>query len=169
MGIKEKIINAIDQNRDEIINCGRYILNNPEMGYKEFKTTKYLAEKYKELLSRYEQLILDNEANPTAEQRLNDLKAEVQQKEAELIMAKENNESVNAELQRVNSELHNESVKVQQLTDELRQAKEALSQSDSVNNVSEDVIAKNAQIEQLQNELVAAKSELKRDNLHFRR
>lgn len=116
---------------------------------------------YKELLSKYEQLILDNEANTTAEQQLNDLKAEARQKEAELLMAKENIESVNAELQRVNSELHNESVKVQQLTDELRQAKEALSQSDSVNNISEDEIAKNAQIEQLQNELVVAKSELK--------
>lgn len=116
---------------------------------------------YKELLSKYEQLILDSETNPTVEQQFKDLKAETQQKESELILAKENIESINAELQRVNSELHNESAKVQQLTDELRQAKEALSQSESVNNIPEDTIAKDAQIEQLQKELEVSKTELK--------
>ena len=47
--MKEKLINAINQNRDEIINCGRYILNNPEMGYKEFKTSKRVQEEFEKL------------------------------------------------------------------------------------------------------------------------
>jgi len=47
--MKEKIINVINQNRDEIINCGRYILNNPEMGYKEFKTSKRVQEEFEKL------------------------------------------------------------------------------------------------------------------------
>ncbi len=37
--IKSKIINAIDENKDEIIKIAEQILNNPETGYKEEKTS----------------------------------------------------------------------------------------------------------------------------------
>ena len=40
--MKNSIIKAIDDNKDAIINCGEYILQNPEMGFKEFKTSTYV-------------------------------------------------------------------------------------------------------------------------------
>ena len=47
--MKDKILKAIDENRDEIISCGRYILNNPEYGYREFKTAQRVAEEFERL------------------------------------------------------------------------------------------------------------------------
>ena len=40
---------AVEKHRDLILEAERYIWKNPETGYKEFKTTKYLAEKFEEL------------------------------------------------------------------------------------------------------------------------
>ena len=40
---------AVEKYRDLILEAERYIWNNPETGYKEIKTTKYLAEKFTEL------------------------------------------------------------------------------------------------------------------------
>lgn len=45
----DKIINAVDKYRQLILDAERYIWANPETGYKEVKTTKYLAEKFIEL------------------------------------------------------------------------------------------------------------------------
>ena len=42
-----KIVDAVEKHRKLILDTERYIWNNPETGYKEFKTTAYLAEKYK--------------------------------------------------------------------------------------------------------------------------
>ncbi|MBR3934427.1 MAG: amidohydrolase [Clostridia bacterium] len=47
--MKEKILKAIDENRDAIIDCGEYILNNPEFGYKEFKTSQRVKEEFEKL------------------------------------------------------------------------------------------------------------------------
>lgn len=47
--MKEKILKAIDDSRDAIIECGEYILNNPELGYKEFKTSKRVQEEFEKL------------------------------------------------------------------------------------------------------------------------
>lgn len=47
--MKNKIFKAIDENRDSIIACGEYILNNPEMGYKEFKTSQRVKEEFEKL------------------------------------------------------------------------------------------------------------------------
>lgn len=38
--LKERVIKAIDENRDSIINAGREIYKTPELGFKEFKTTE---------------------------------------------------------------------------------------------------------------------------------
>lgn len=38
--LKELVIEAIDKHKDEIIAVGREIYKNPELGYKEFETTK---------------------------------------------------------------------------------------------------------------------------------
>ena len=47
--MKQKIIEAIDNNRESIIACGEYILNNPELGFKEVKTSNYIKEEFKKL------------------------------------------------------------------------------------------------------------------------
>ena len=47
--MKNKIFKAIDDNREAIIECGEYILNNPELGYKEFKTAKRVQEEFEKL------------------------------------------------------------------------------------------------------------------------
>ncbi len=45
----EKLIKSVDKYRQLILDTERYIWKNPETGYKEVKTTKYLAKKYEEL------------------------------------------------------------------------------------------------------------------------
>ena len=40
---------AVNRNRQLILDAERYIWKNPETGYKEYKTSAYLAEKFKEL------------------------------------------------------------------------------------------------------------------------
>ena len=47
--MKDRIIKAIDENRDAIFACGEYVLNNPELGYKEFKTAKRVQEEFEKL------------------------------------------------------------------------------------------------------------------------
>ncbi len=42
--MKAKVISTIEENRDLIFNIGRKIYKNPELGYKEFKTTKLVKE-----------------------------------------------------------------------------------------------------------------------------
>jgi amidohydrolase len=44
-----KISNAVEKHRQLILEAERYIWKNPETGYKEFKTSKYLAERYEAL------------------------------------------------------------------------------------------------------------------------
>lgn len=45
----EKISASVEKHRQLILDAERYIWKNPETGYKEFKTSKYLAEKFEEL------------------------------------------------------------------------------------------------------------------------
>ena len=45
----ENINRAIDAYKDTILEAERYIWNNPETGYKEYKTSAYMAEKFEEL------------------------------------------------------------------------------------------------------------------------
>ncbi len=49
--IKSKVISAIDENRDLIFNIGRKIYKNPELGYKEFETTKLVKEIFEKELN----------------------------------------------------------------------------------------------------------------------
>ncbi len=44
-----KISNAVDKHRTLILEAERYIWKNPETGYKEFKTSKYMEDKFTEL------------------------------------------------------------------------------------------------------------------------
>jgi len=47
--MKEKILKAIDDNREAIIACGEDILKTPEFGYKEFKTAERVKEEFEKL------------------------------------------------------------------------------------------------------------------------
>lgn len=47
--MKNKIIEAIDANKEAIYACGEYILNNPELGFKEYKTSDYVKNEFKKL------------------------------------------------------------------------------------------------------------------------
>lgn len=49
MEIMELIHSAVDKNEQLILDAERYIWHNPETGYKEFKTSAYMAEKFREL------------------------------------------------------------------------------------------------------------------------
>ena len=43
------LLNAVDKHRQLILDAERYIWKNPETGYKEFKTSKYMAENFEKL------------------------------------------------------------------------------------------------------------------------
>lgn len=45
--MKSKVISAIDDNKNLILDIGRKIYKNPELGYKEFETTKIVKEFFK--------------------------------------------------------------------------------------------------------------------------
>ena len=47
--MKNRIMQAIEDNREAIIACGEYILNNPELGFKEYKTSEYVKNEFKKL------------------------------------------------------------------------------------------------------------------------
>ena len=49
--LKERVIKAIEENKDIIIEAGRKIYKNPEFGYKEFETTKTVREFFKNELN----------------------------------------------------------------------------------------------------------------------
>lgn len=49
--LKERVIKAIEDNKDIIIAAGRKIYANPEFGYKEFETTKTVSEFFKNELN----------------------------------------------------------------------------------------------------------------------
>ena len=46
---KQAVCDAIDKNRDRIISIGEQILNHPEMGFKEFKTSELVDELFREI------------------------------------------------------------------------------------------------------------------------
>ena len=46
---KQTVCDVIDKNRDKIISIGEKILNNPEMGFKEFKTSELVDELFQEI------------------------------------------------------------------------------------------------------------------------
>lgn len=53
--MKSRIIQAIDANRESIIACGEYILNNPELGFKEEKTSQYVKSEFEKLGIPYQE------------------------------------------------------------------------------------------------------------------
>ena len=52
--LKEKILHAIENNKDKIIDIGDYLYNNPELGFKEEKCHNLITTLYNELNIKYE-------------------------------------------------------------------------------------------------------------------
>ena len=52
--IKEKINNAINDNKSDIISAGKWVLGNAELGYCEEKTSEYIRERFDALGIKYE-------------------------------------------------------------------------------------------------------------------
>ena len=52
--LKKKVCQVIDENRDKICAIGTQIYTNPELGYKEFKTTELVQKTFDELGLSYE-------------------------------------------------------------------------------------------------------------------
>lgn len=133
-----------------------------DLNHKASSAKLALADKeaqYNDLLSKYDALAAANTPDTDTELRLQDAMASLRERQNGIDTMRGNLESAHLELQRVNSELHNESVKVQQLTDELRMAKEAISQSASDNSADE-ISSRDSIIARQQAELVQTRSEL---------
>lgn len=47
--MKNRILQAIDEHREDIFACGEYILKHPEMGFKEWKTAEYVKHEFEKL------------------------------------------------------------------------------------------------------------------------
>ena len=45
----KKVIDAVERHRQLILDAERYIWKNPETGYKEYKTSKYMEEHFEAL------------------------------------------------------------------------------------------------------------------------
>ena len=54
--MKKQIIDVIEANKDAIIACGEYILKNPELGFKEYKTSEYVKQEFKKLGISYKEI-----------------------------------------------------------------------------------------------------------------
>lgn len=52
-----KIVKAIDENADDIIALGKEILSHPELGYKEFNTSKLIKDKFNDLSLQFKENI----------------------------------------------------------------------------------------------------------------
>ncbi|MEG1880190.1 MAG: amidohydrolase, partial [Oscillospiraceae bacterium] len=53
--MKKSVVKTIDSFKDDIIACGDYILQNPELGFKEKKTSEYIKKEFKKLSIPYEE------------------------------------------------------------------------------------------------------------------
>ncbi len=51
--LKEKIIEAIENSKESIKEIGNYVLKNPEMGYKEYKTAELVKKEFEKLGIKY--------------------------------------------------------------------------------------------------------------------
>lgn len=134
-----------------------------DLNHKASSAKLALAEKenqYNELLSKYDALVAAEAQKPNMELRMQEVLSTAQERQKEIDSLHENLESAHAELMRVNSELHNESAKVQQLTEDLRIAKETISQS-AENNSAEEISSRDAVIAHQQNELTQLRTDLK--------
>ena len=50
--LKQRCLDAIDANRDLIIQLGNDVYKTPELGFKEFQTTKRVEEAFREMCIR---------------------------------------------------------------------------------------------------------------------
>ncbi|MCQ4923139.1 amidohydrolase [Tissierella carlieri] len=70
--MKSKVISAIEENRSLIFDIGRKVYQNPELGYKEFETTKLVKEFFKNELNLN---VVDNIAYTGCKAQINEDKS----------------------------------------------------------------------------------------------
>ena len=75
--LKEQVSQAIDQHRDEIIRIGEQIFNNPELGFKEHKTSALVKEVFKKLGLPYEENLAITGVKALAEGKKHDVKVAI--------------------------------------------------------------------------------------------
>ena len=75
--LKQLCIKTIDENRDEIIRIGNEIYKNPELGYKEFKSTEIVKNAMKNLDGRLETEIAYSGCKIVANEEKSDRKSVV--------------------------------------------------------------------------------------------
>lgn len=134
-----------------------------DLNHKASSAKLALAEKeskYNDLQAKFDALSANATAYTDLEQQLHQASALALQRKEELASMHENLESAHLELQRVTSELHNESVKVQQLTDELRIAKETIGNTEASDDKEAIISARDTEIKQLKEALTKSQSEL---------
>ncbi|HQA60269.1 MAG TPA: hypothetical protein PK768_04545, partial [Tepidanaerobacteraceae bacterium] len=75
--LKEQVSQAIDKHRDEIIRIGEQIFNNPELGYKEYKTSALVKEVFRNLDLPYEENLAITGVKALAEGKKHDVKVAI--------------------------------------------------------------------------------------------
>ena len=75
--LKEQVSKAIDEHRDEIIQIGEQIFNNPELGFKEHKTAALVKEVFKKLGLPYEENLAITGVKALAEGKKHDVKVAI--------------------------------------------------------------------------------------------
>ena len=75
--IKQRVSKAIDEHRDEIIEIGEQIFNNPELGYKEHKTSALVKEVFKKLGLSYEENLAVTGVKALAKGKSSDIKVAI--------------------------------------------------------------------------------------------
>lgn len=103
-----------------------------DLNHKASSAKLALAEKeaqYKELKEKYDAAVATAHSGDDIEQKLQTALDVAQHRQEEIEKLQSAIDSAHAELQRVNTQLHNESAKVQQLNDDLRVAKEEVEES----------------------------------------
>lgn len=135
-----------------------------DLNHKASSAKVALAEKenqYKELLEKYEAATAAQTDDDTSSKLQTALDV-AQHRQEEIETLQSNIESAHAELQRVNTQLHNESAKVQQLTEDLRVAKEEVEESRSSLTKFEEALVKIDEInEARQNRIAELQNTLK--------
>ena len=57
--LKKKLCETVDRRREQIISIGEQIMNNPELGFKEFNTAKLVAKTLGQLGIPYQEGLAD--------------------------------------------------------------------------------------------------------------
>jgi len=75
--LKQQVVRAIDEHRDEIIEIGEQIFKNPELGFKEHKTSALVKDVFKKLGLPYEENLAITGVKALAKGKNHDIKVAI--------------------------------------------------------------------------------------------